>query len=52
MSEAEESGYAEAQAATKKGHTNCTPKVEYAHFLSKINNPQSAYDKLRAVGPH
>ena len=52
MSEAEESGSAEARVVTKKGHTDFALKVEYALFLSIIKSPQSAYDKLRAVGPY
>jgi hypothetical protein len=52
MSEAEESGSVEAGEAIKKEHTDFYPKVEYAQLLSKLNNPQSAYDKLRAIGPY
>jgi len=46
------SGSVETLLATKKGHTDCALKVEYVLFLSKIKSPQSAYDKLRTIGPY
>jgi len=52
MSEVEESGSVEARSEAKKWHTDYVPKVEYAHFLSKINSPQSAYGKLRTTLPY
>ena len=41
-----------ARKAIIKGHNDFVLKVEYVLFLSKTKSPQSADDKLRAIGPY